>query len=114
MPSKYEHDKALYAEIINFVRGKPHNLKPDSTDLIKAEIAAWHILKFPELGTEDNEDALMLLLILDRKYEEYRAAILREEEEGSYLSFLAKQDLARAHAKLEALGLVPATDDLPF
>jgi hypothetical protein len=55
MLSKYERDEALYAQIINFVRGKPHNLKPGSTDLIKAEIAAWHILKFPKLGTEDNE-----------------------------------------------------------
>jgi hypothetical protein len=36
--SEYERDEALYREIINFVGGKPHNLKPCSTDLIKAEM----------------------------------------------------------------------------
>jgi hypothetical protein len=50
MSSEYEREEALYREIINFANGKPHNLEPDSTDLIKAEIADRYIMKFPDLG----------------------------------------------------------------
>jgi hypothetical protein len=51
MSSKYERDEALYREIISFASGKPHNLKPGSTDYIKAEIADRYIIKFPDLGS---------------------------------------------------------------
>ena len=73
--AEYERDEALYREIINFVSGKPHNLKPCSTDLIKG-----YIMKFPDLGLEEKKDALQLLL--DRKYKEVESAILRERDEG--------------------------------
>ena len=112
MSSKYEHDEALYREFINFVAGKPHHLKPDSTDLIKAEIADRYIMKFPDLGLEENKDALKLLL--DRKYEEIESAILRERDEISHLDYLEEKHWLRARAKLEALGVLPTTDDLPF
>jgi hypothetical protein len=107
--SEYERDEALYREIINFVSGKPHNLKPCSTDLIKAEIADRYIMKFPDLGLEENKDALTLLL--DRKYEEIESAILRERDDISRLNYLEQMDRLRARAKLEALGVLPAIGD---
>ena len=109
MSTKYEHDEALYREIINFASGKPHNLKPGSADLIRAEIADSYIVKFPALGLEENKDALQLLL--DRKYKEVEAAILRERDEISQLGYLEEKHWFRAHAKLEALGVLPSTGD---
>ena len=43
-------------------------------------------MKFPDLGLEDNKDALKLLL--DRKYEEVESAILRQRDEISHLNYL--------------------------
>ena len=113
MSSKYERDEALYQEIMNFVGGKPHNLRPGTTDLIKAEIADRYIMKYPDLGLEENKDALTFLV--DRKYEEVESAILREQDDISRMNYLEQMDRLRAHAKLEALGVLPATDsDWPF
>ena len=112
MSSKYERDEALYREIINLVGGKPHNLKSGSTDLIKAEIAERYILKFPDLGLEENKDALKLSL--DDKYKEIESAILRDWEDAKYLDHLEQMDFLDARAKLKALGVLPTTDDLPF
>jgi len=95
------------------VGGKPHNLRPGTTDLIKAEIADRYIMKYPDLGLEENKDALTLLV--DRKYEEVESAILREQDDISRMNYLEQMDRLRAHAKLEALGVLPATDsDWPF
>lgn len=109
MSSKYERDEALYREIINFANGKPRQLEPGSTDLVKAEIADRYISKFPELGLEENRYPLQVLLEL--KYKEIESAILRERELASELNYLEQKDWLRAHAKLEALGVLPATDD---
>jgi type 1 fimbriae regulatory protein FimE len=56
LSSEHEHDEALYREIINFVGGKLHNLKPCSPDFIRAEKRggpmtpkAWHAL-FGRIG----------------------------------------------------------------
>ena len=51
MSSKYERDEALYREIINFANGKPRQLEPGSTDLVKAEIADRYIRR-PEISTD--------------------------------------------------------------
>jgi hypothetical protein len=67
-------------------------------------------MKFPDLGLEDNKDALKLLL--DHKYEEVESAIFRESDDISHLNHLEQMDRLRARAKLEALG-VPAATDLP-
>jgi hypothetical protein len=107
--SEYERDEALYREIINFVGGKPHNLKPGSPDLIKAEIADRYVMKFPDLGLEENKDALKLLL--DIKYEEVESTILRERDVTSELNVLEQKDQLRAHAKLVELGVFPASND---
>src|SRR5262245_12948416 len=106
--SKYERDEALYREIINFANGKPHLLERGSTDLVKAEIAAGYIMKFPDLGLEKNKDALQLLLEL--KYEEVESAILSNRDIISQLNYSEEKLRLRAHAKLEARGVLPATD----
>jgi hypothetical protein len=57
-------------------------------------------MNIPDLGLEENKDALKLLL--DRKYEEIESAILRERDDISHLNYLEQMDRLRAHAKLEA------------
>jgi len=53
--------------------------------------------------------------LVDRKYEEVESAILREQDDISRMNYLEQMDRLRAHAKLEALGVLPATDsDWPF
>jgi hypothetical protein len=51
---------------------------------------------------------------LDRKYEEFESAILRQRDLISELNFLEQKHRLRAHAKLETLGVLPATDDSFF
>jgi hypothetical protein len=55
------------------------------------------------------------MLLLDRKYQEIKSAILREEDEIWYGRFLEQKELMQAYGKLEALGVFPATEcDIPF
>jgi hypothetical protein len=112
MSSQNKLDEVLYQEIIKFVSGKPHNLKVGSTDLIKAEIADRYVLKFPDLGLEENRDALEYLLEL--KYDEIESAILHEREIVAELNYLEQKDRLRTLGKLERLGVLPANDGLFF
>jgi len=111
MSSDYEYDKALYAKIMNLVHGDDAQAKLGSTNLI-VEVGALYINKFPDLGLEENKEALLFLL--DLKFEEFKSSLWEAEEVSSQWYLAQENAERRARHTLVELGIVVPEDELIF
>jgi hypothetical protein len=54
-----KHEQDFYNEVIKYVRGESHNIRPDTNGMIIAEIAKGLIAESPDLLAEDNRPTLI-------------------------------------------------------
>ena len=77
----HKEDQAnFYLEIMDFVRGRLHGIKPGSVGMTMAEIAKRLIARNPDLATPDHEADLMEAI--DRDYLENHTVEIKLTEQG--------------------------------